>query len=165
MQQTKRRSKKGVILLALTIAMLVLAFVPAALAAEPPAPSQLAPDVTMTGVTAQGNYSWFYSNPDANYLPMMNNVIQPAWTGIVVPALSGGGTLDVGTILYKVDGLPVSVCAARHRRLPDQRRLRRHAGHVGRDRGPSFGPELDQGDPGDRQGARREARRHGHVRH
>ncbi len=35
MQQTKRRSKKGVILLALTIALLVLAFVPAAMAAGP----------------------------------------------------------------------------------------------------------------------------------
>ena len=35
MQQTKRRSKKGVILLALTIALLVLAFVPAAMAAAP----------------------------------------------------------------------------------------------------------------------------------
>ncbi len=33
MQQTKRRSKKGVILLALTIALLVLAFAPSALAA------------------------------------------------------------------------------------------------------------------------------------
>ena len=48
MQQTKRRSKKGVILLALTIAMLVLAFVPAALA-SPPAQSQLTPDVSMGG--------------------------------------------------------------------------------------------------------------------
>ncbi len=35
MQQTKRRSKKGVILLALTIALLVLAFAPSALAAGP----------------------------------------------------------------------------------------------------------------------------------
>ncbi|MEI6727540.1 MAG: hypothetical protein WCN81_15140, partial [Actinomycetes bacterium] len=33
MQQTKRRSKKGVILLALVVALLVLAFVPAAMAA------------------------------------------------------------------------------------------------------------------------------------
>jgi hypothetical protein len=33
MQQTKRRSKKGVILLALTIALLVLAFAPSAMAA------------------------------------------------------------------------------------------------------------------------------------
>ncbi len=33
MQQTKRRSKKGVILLALAVALLVLAFVPAAMAA------------------------------------------------------------------------------------------------------------------------------------
>ncbi len=115
MQQTKRRSKKGVILLALTIALLVLAFAPSALAA----PNQLTPsldlewinnDGNVGGVMGQGHYYWFggdYPNVSGRYGAMMNHEYQLAWTGIVVP-MPPGGTIDVGTLVYRVDGLPVN---------------------------------------------------------
>jgi hypothetical protein len=117
MQETKRRGKKGVILLALVVALLLMAIVPGvALGGTPPAPSQLMPYLDFTngtsgtlpaGVLAQGNYYWFASNPSADYYALMNGVDNGAWTGIPVPALSGGGTLNVGTIVYKVGGKPI----------------------------------------------------------
>jgi len=61
MQQTKRRSKKGVILLALAIALLVVAFVPAAAMAVDPAVPSLTPALNFTGLGVAGDQglTWY----------------------------------------------------------------------------------------------------------
>ena len=82
MQQTKRRSKKGVILLALAIAILVVAFVPAAMAA----PKSL---TVNHGATVIGNINvtlQFNSDPAA-VLGITQYAIQDAYTGPPDPLL------------------------------------------------------------------------------
>jgi hypothetical protein len=110
MQQTKRRSKKGVILLALAIALLVVAIAPAAASA---APNQLKPSLDLQpldggGVFGQGHYIWFggsYTPAMGEYYAEMNHTLALDWAGIPIPT-PPGGTLDVGTLVWKLDGKP-----------------------------------------------------------
>jgi len=103
MQQTKRRSRKGVILLALAIALLVVAIVPAAAMAS--APNQLTPSLYLAnGVVAQEDVTWYggSATPTAgNYYPALNGVHQPSWTGINLPPTSTN--VDVTAVNYIVD--------------------------------------------------------------
>jgi hypothetical protein len=90
MQQTKRRSKKGVILLALAVALLVLAFVPAAMAANNTLTSTLA--LSPAGTPGQAGVNW------------VNNIA----IGGTFDALYNGGALPSGLTVhgtaYWVDG-------------------------------------------------------------
>jgi len=96
MQQTKRRSKKGVILLALAIALLVVAFVPAAAMAVQPAPPSLTPALNFTGLGVVGDQglTW-YGGTDWN--------IGVNWT-VLPSGLAVGQDPIIHSFIYTIDG-------------------------------------------------------------
>ena len=103
MQQTKRRSKKGVILLALAIALLVVAIVPAAAMA---APQQLVTSLhwTNNGVDGQGGYHWFGDGTDYGGFDVDD--VHGHFHALLDGVDTGGA--NIHSIVYKIDGLPVN---------------------------------------------------------
>ena len=99
MQQTKRRSKKGVILLALVVALLVLAFVPAAMATVYGAKATL-DSTSPTWVAGQNGGNWVNGHYTITgyfeaYVDLTGG---PIWT----PATDGGNQLQ--KVRYWVNG-------------------------------------------------------------
>ena len=110
MQETKRRTKRGMMLLALVVALAVMALVPAsALAASP---TQLVPvlDFSAGGaVQAQGNHWWFNGNSGAINQYGTADGEYTFWT--VSPSnilLTDVGTTNIKTVVFKVDGSPTN---------------------------------------------------------
>jgi hypothetical protein len=119
MQEKKRRSKRGFWLLVAMVALAVMAFVPASAMAEPPAPNVLVPEINFVnyGSFAQGNYWWFgpdYDSVSADFYPMLSDPAfstpqrEPSWTAIPLDAPLAPATVDVGTLVWKVNGLPAN---------------------------------------------------------
>ncbi len=93
MQETKRRSKRGLLLLALVVALAVMAIVPASALA---APQQLKPviDWSPYAFLGQGNTWWFNDGDvDGNYTVTLDGVAT---------------TTNIASIVFKVDGAPAN---------------------------------------------------------
>ncbi len=106
MQQTKRRSKKGLTLLALAIALLVVAIVPAG-AMGATANGVLEPGLVLDGADGQGGHVWFGATTDpvdGYYSPWYNDALEASWNGIVIEPVYGGGVIDVLAINWIIDG-------------------------------------------------------------
>ena len=101
MQQTKRRSKKGVILLALTIALLVLAFAPSAMAA--PASLTINNGATIIGDT---QVTLQFNGDTAWPVTVVRYEIQDAYSGPPEPGVFKPAT--PASVLY-VNGTPVEI--------------------------------------------------------
>ena len=103
MQEKKRRSKRGFLLLAALVALAVMAFVPAFASA---APSQLKPVIgdgfgAFTGVKGQTDHYWFPQFTSAD-------LIHVNYTFTLNGVALGNPPANVKSVVFKVDGMPAN---------------------------------------------------------